>query len=302
MNKALGIVLAVALLNHIHRDAIADLALTPAGTAEGFGLSTFATGFTTSSGIGPIGIAFPTSGGVLVSNYPGDVRLFPPDTDGNANATGIAQIGNSIYANQASNSNVVQLNPDGTFNQQIVNVPNPVNNNLTGLALDPITQHLFVSVPTTPGLFNQILDVDPISKTSQVFLSGTFTDGLVFNANGSILFAATASNSVTGFNATNGAVVFVNTVAGQVIQLDLTTLAQTVIATGGSRGDFLTADPNNGTLMVTQFDSVMRLTAPQGGGFLAAVPEPSTIVMWLVGFGVFMVTRAKSLLRTIHSL
>ena len=52
---------------------------------------------------------------------------------------------------------------------------------------------------------------------------------------------------------------FVNTNGGTVVEVNLATAAQTLIASGGSRGDFVTVDPNNGTLLVTQSDRIMRL-------------------------------------------
>jgi hypothetical protein len=44
--------------------------------------------------------------------------------------------------------------------------------------------------------------------------------------------------------------IFANTNGGTIVEVNLATLAQTPIASGGSRGDFVTLDPN-GTLMVT---------------------------------------------------
>src|SRR5438105_2578180 len=58
------------------------LTITPAGAAMGLSLSTFATGFPSSGGAGPFGIVFPSIGGVLVSDKPGNVRRFPSDMDG----------------------------------------------------------------------------------------------------------------------------------------------------------------------------------------------------------------------------
>ncbi len=52
---------------------------------------------------------------------------------------------------------------------------------------------------------------------------------------------------------------FVNTNGGTVVEVNLKTAAQTIIASGGSRGDFVTVDPNNGTLLLTQTDRIMRL-------------------------------------------
>src|SRR5262249_51971877 len=62
------------------------LRLTAAGAAEGFALTDFARAFRPFFGIGPLGIAFPSSGGVLVSDYSGDLRRFPSDSDGQSAA------------------------------------------------------------------------------------------------------------------------------------------------------------------------------------------------------------------------
>ena len=111
----------------------AQLTLAPPGTALGFSLSTFATASRPETISGHLRIAFTSGGGVLVSSIGGGVRLFPTDTDGqNAasvkaaqsygfkNAHGLATIGNSIYMTQGINGDVVEINPDGTFNQKIV--------------------------------------------------------------------------------------------------------------------------------------------------------------------------------------
>ena len=61
---------------------------------------------------------------------------------------------------------------------------------------------------------------------------------------------------------------------GNLYEINLTTQAETLIATGGSRGDFVTVDPMTDTLLVTQNDSILRLT-----GATFAVPEPTSLVM-----------------------
>ena len=106
------------------------------------------------------------------------------------------------------------------------------------------------------------------------------------------LMAAAAANSVLGYDTTTGALVFnpgtvnssdgtavgtgalagnifANTNDGRLVEINLSTTAQTVIASGGSRGDFVKVDPSNGTLLLTQSDSILRLT---GGVF--SVPHP----------------------------
>ena len=70
------------------RQLLTGLTVTAAGHAAGFGLSTFATGFPVrSDGVGPLGVVFPASGGVLVDEGLWNVRLFPSDTDGQDAAT-----------------------------------------------------------------------------------------------------------------------------------------------------------------------------------------------------------------------
>ena len=61
---------------------------------------------------------------------------------------------------------------------------------------------------------------------------------------------------------------FANTNAGTLIEINLATDTQTLIASGGTRGDFVEVDPNNGTLLVSQADRLARLAPPAGGGFL----------------------------------
>ena len=65
---------------------------------------------------------------------------------------------------------------------------------------------------------------------------------------------------------------------GTVVEVNLTTLTQTLIATGGSRGDFVLVDPNDGNLLLTQSDRIIRLH-----GQFAPVPEPSTILVLGIG-------------------
>src|SRR5262249_18832212 len=171
------IVLAAAMVLWAAGPSRADLTLTQAAIDANFRLSTFALGFPVDPNegngpAGPLGIAFPSGpgGGVLVTDAPGNVRLFPTDTDGqnaatvapaeNAdrnNAVGLAQIGSTIYMTQGLAGRVVQLNPDGTFNQALVNVATP-----TGIVVDPRDNHLLVASQST----NSILDVNPVTKTA----------------------------------------------------------------------------------------------------------------------------------------
>jgi hypothetical protein len=296
---------ALALLAPSAREARADLTLTQAGQDRGLTLSTFATGFPSSSGVGPLGIEFPASGGVLVSDYPGNVRLFATDTDGQmasnahigqnyglSQAVGLAQSGGNIYMTQQGMGRLVQINDNGTFNQVIVGGMTFA----TGLLTNPNNGHLFVSTAGT----NQVWDVNPVAMTKTLFVNANL-DGLT--TNGTILYGANGSTGhLLGYRISDGALVFdsgfipggidgsalgagplfgniyVNTNSGTVVEVNLTTGQQTLIATGGSRGDFVTVDPYNNTLLLTQTDRVLRLN-----GTFGTAPEPSTLVLGSLG-------------------
>ena len=107
-----------------------------------------------------------------------------------------------------------------------------------GLAFDPSRRD------PLRGALRAELEGFNITTKAMVFDSGTISGGPDGIALG------------TGPVAGN---LFVNTNGGTVVEVNLATAAQTVIASGGSRGDFVTVDPNNGTLLVTQSDRLMRL-------------------------------------------
>jgi hypothetical protein len=90
---------------------------------------------------------------------------------------------------------------------------------------------------------------------------------------------------VISCGALNGDIV-VNSNDGSVYLLDqLGDL--TIIADNGSRGDYTSPDRTNGSLLLTQSDSIWRLSIAGGtigGGPTPGVPEPSTWAMMLIGF------------------
>src|SRR5262249_52086748 len=155
----------------------------------------------------------------------------------------------------------------------------------------PTNGHLFAATLNN----NIIYDIDPVAKTKSVFVNAS-ADGLSVSPDSTILYAAATNGHILGFNIATkaqvfdsgaipggvdgtaagvgpifGQYIFANTNGGQVYEVNLTTLAQTLIATGGSRGDYVTVDPSNSTLLITQTDRIMRLS----GASLVAVPEPS---------------------------
>jgi hypothetical protein len=306
--------LAASALLAIAWPAQAQLTLTPAGMADNFTLSTFASGFPDGgTTVGPLGMAF-VGGKVLVSDYPGNVRVFATDTDGQtaasapiaqnyggANAVGMAQVGGKIYMTQQSANTLVQINNDGTFNQVIATgLPGA-----TGIVADSFTGNVYVSAVNNSTIYT----INPVTKTATPF-KNIEADGLSLSSDGSVLYGANGNGHIYGFDTTTAAQIydsgfipdgvdgtaigtgalagnlFVNTNKGTIYEVNLGTNAQTLIANGGTRGDFVSVDPTNGTLLLTQTDSIVRLSAPSGGGFgggNGTVPEPSTVASFALG-------------------
>jgi hypothetical protein len=292
--------------------AHATLQLTAAGIAKGFSLSTFASGFQDSNnngtGIGPTGVGFLPGGTTIVASYiTSTVVAFPSDTDGQSVATngtsytgfynpvGVVTMGGTVFvANQANRTGtVVSLTNTGAFGSTIATIQGAA----TGLAGNPSTGHLYVS-----NVRNEIYDVDPATGTYTTLLSGYGVDGvslspdrstLFFESNSHIYGLQLSTKAVTDYGFVSGADgvaaasgafagnLFVNTNFGQLVEINAATLLQTVIATNGSRGDIMTVDPTNGTLLIAQSNEIVRLSGATFG-----VPEPTSVTAFALGVAV----------------
>ncbi|MEP6757216.1 MAG: PEP-CTERM sorting domain-containing protein [Chthonomonadales bacterium] len=306
---ALISVVAFSATGLVNTRTEAQLTLTAAGVLRGFTLSTFATGFSSSSSVGPLGIGFNGDGTVLVTDFPGAIHKFPSHADGqvasagnlvssNAQGTviGIARSGANLYVSDQTNGTLKNLSAGGIVGSVVVSgMPSA-----TGVTANPTNGHIFVS---TLGN-NVIWDVDPVAATKTNFLNQT-ADGL--STDGTNLFME-SNNHILGYRISDKALIFdsgtmgcapdgtelgsgtlagyiyVNCNNGQFFEVNLTTNSQVAIADSGSRGDFVSTDPTNGTLLITQTDRVIRLTAPKGGGF-GQTPEPG-VTVGLAGLGV----------------
>jgi hypothetical protein len=296
--------------------------LTAAATAQGFTLSTFVDLVPTVNCCGPLGVVN-TPSGLLVAGYAGDVRSFSNVDNqhwsasttavgasyGAANPAGLTVLGGRYYLTLQNQGRVVEVSASGVFIQNIVNI-----GSATGIVANPSNGLLYVS---TGG---QIFAVDPIAKTTSVFVNAA-ADGLTISASGSILYAE-ASGHIFGYDTTSKAQVFdsgaisggpdgtafgsgalagnlfVNTNLGDLIEVNISTLVQTLLFTGGTRGDFVSVDTSNGTLLFTQTSSVLRLTAPSGGCFGSScptdVPLPSSILLLMIGMLGLVVGKSNS--------
>jgi hypothetical protein len=291
-----------------------NMTLTPAGIAQGFTLSTFATGFVFGpGGTGPTGIAYPGAGVVLVADSNnGKVYRFPTDTDGQAIASatvlgpyfepfGLVSFNGVTAMVLHGTGSLVTLDTNtGSTSLIVTGLPAAVPAGPLDVVANPLNGHYFVSNGSaSPGL----VDVNPLTHTFTEFAIGG--DGLTITPDGKTVYEA-SNNMVLGFDTATGAQVyqsspiptvdgtglgfgtlagklFANTNTGNVVEIDLASNTQTLIATGGSRGDFAKADPYNGSLLLTQSDSVLRLTPPPGGGFGSPVPEPSKLALVACG-------------------
>jgi len=296
----LSLVVALsALLSIITISNANSASLTANAQAEGFQLNTFVSSIPSFNPVGPGGIVNTIGGNILISDYvTGQIRSFSDTNNqawvsgiaattnyGSFNASGLSSIGGNYYMAEQSSGKVVQVNADGSYKQVIVSIPNA-----TGIVGNGATGHLYVSN------VSQVFDVNPVTKTYTVF-NTIPADGLSLSPDGTTLYMADmANNHIYGFNTATKAQVFdsgfvaggvdgtvlgsgklagnlfVNTNGGTLIKINLTTLVQTMIFSGGSRGDFVTVDASTNNLLLIQTDSILRLTAPSGGGF---TPPPS---------------------------
>ncbi|MEP6754509.1 MAG: hypothetical protein ABJA67_03325 [Chthonomonadales bacterium] len=301
--------LSLAAIAGFSHQASAQLNLTAYGSLRGFTISMFADKFPSSSNIGPLGIGFNGDGSVIVSDYPGNVRVFATDTDGQhanlvaptssssvSNTVDIADAGGKHYITSQSAGTVRLLSNSGVLGAIVASgMVHP-----TGLATNPNNGHLFVS--TYDG--GNIWDLDPIAQTFTTF-KGTSADGL--STDGTTLYAE-VNGHILGYNiATTNQVfdsgflncgadgtalgsgslagyLYVNCNNGLFKEIKLSDSSINDIANGGTRGDFVRVDPNNGTLLITQSNEIDRLIAPSGGGF-GETPEPG-VTASLIGVGV----------------
>lgn len=256
------------------------------------GASDFITGFTPTScqGLGPMGVLatrtqflvttpFCTGGSGGTYSFPatgGDVPMVTPVHDG---FFGLARSGSTFWA---GSGNIVPFDPS-TLEPSGPPVPVQTKCGVYGLASDPLSTDIYVS--SCDGVYAVH---DPTGNPSSARISDTGSyDGVAFTPDGQHLWAAEPSTgdvvefarsgtvehsifigrgpdgiAVARNAAPNGVAgnVFVNDNDGTIVRIDPnSSYAVTVVASGGSRGDFSTVGPD-GCLYVTQIDRVEKIS------------------------------------------
>jgi len=308
------------------------ITITPAGTALGFSVSTFVSGFGVAGfGIGPLGVAVESNGNVLVDASNLSQNYVFSDVDGQTLAGAISHtpfaafppayatennngVLGATYGSQ--NSSLVKFNADGTVNTLYPNNSGTTNGLVVtnGMWANPNNGHILA----TGG--GRIYDID-VSGAAPTFrvVTNAGPDGISVSPDGTIVYGAAGNvigwNIATGTQVLNLAVgnspdgmgvisssnnlngdIVVNGNNGTIVLIDVhNSNALITIANGGSRGDYTSPDPTNGSLFITQSNEIDRLTCGVGCGIGApppppGTPEPASLFMFgggLVGLAFF---------------
>ncbi|MDB5424998.1 MAG: proteinsorting protein [Phenylobacterium sp.] len=321
---ALGASAAILLLASA-TPASAVLTLTAAGTGAGFTLTTFVSGYDFGGNYGPIAQGISSTGHVITGSV-GDQKIYVfNDVDnqvlGNAVAShsyvcqtsncnyAMATAGGKVYGAQAFGGTYEVFADDGT-STVITSLRDAGLRGNLGMWGDPNTGHIFAA--SNFGLVN----IDPVAGAFTVVNANLFPDGVSVSPDSSTLFVENGG-TIQSYNASTGA--FIHTFAtghnpdgtgvilggvhnGKVVVnnndgtvgllnpalLDGDPNQFIIIATGGTRGDFVSADRSNGTLFIAEVTDVHRLSCGQGcsiGGPSDGIPEPTAWALLIMGFG-----------------
>jgi hypothetical protein len=288
-------ILTAGLIAAGYGPALATLTLTPAGIADGFGLSLFVdqVPFTTNSlcvpGCGPAGIATNNLGEVVFNDSRNLANYVFNDVDNQhfsqalssapfgsiTYGIAITNDGGTLYAgNDSVGQQLFKLNPDGSSAGAVPGTSGTAGH---GLATNPASGHVVAASA------NGVFDIDPVTGIHTQIANATNIDGVSVSADGKTIYGATHSavlgwnysgmvvynsgniGSTDGTGVIQGAGKFVGDIIvndndGIVMLLDPVAHTAVTIASGGSRGDYVGTDLTNGSLFLTQTDSVFRLT------------------------------------------
>jgi hypothetical protein len=181
---------------------------------------------------------------------------------------------------------------------------------------NPVNGHIISS--SDSGL----VDIDPVAGTFRVINASVFGDGVTISADGTVAYVE-VSGGISAYNIASGALlhsfttghspdgtgvisgglfngdIIVNNNDGTVGLLDPSKANGdptqfVIIATGGTRGDFVSPDLNNGTLFLSQNEEVARLSCGPNcsiGAPSPGAPEPATVLLFCAGLSALFLKR-----------
>jgi hypothetical protein len=297
----------------------ADMTLTPTGTGLGFTLNTFATMNPGNSGCcgGPFGLAVSSDGHVFVSDGNLNTIYVLPDVNGQSPGTATATSSQSTGTTGAAAVGTTfwgGLNGSfTTFNTSLTTITPQTVGNGSGGSYSP-----YLGMAATPDghivatSFGGLIEITPGDPVARLINGGVFADGVSISPDGTKIIAE-VGGSIQVFNRTTGALLqtfFPNNspdgtgvISGSALNGDIVVagndgtivlidpsksdgdpLQLRTIATGGTRLDYTAPDITNGTLLIDAADLIYRLGCNDCTIGTAAVPEPSTWAMMILGF------------------
>lgn len=313
-------------------DASAALTLNAVGIADGFLLSTFYTDSNVAYGL--LGAVSPSAGVLIGSGYGRNTIFKFNDVDGQAfgsallavpaggTPTGIATAGGKVYVGLlGGNYYSVDTN---TLALTAVAFNSPVNA-YYGLWGNQTNGHLVAG--TSQGL----LDLNPLTGgVTLVGNPGGNIDGVTVSPDGKIAYVEDNSSSLFGYSLTSpipsvpvfsvtgmaggpdgtgiiaGGVfdgdIIVNNNDGTVGLINHLTGVETIIADGGARGDLVSPDNSDGTLLLSTSDTMYRLSCGPNCsiGSVGNVPEPATVGLMVFGLAGVWLQRRRAVTATAH--
>ena len=291
------------------------MALTPEGIARGLTLSTFVTGFQSQGDAGRPALTYLPDGRILAINRLGQLQKFENVNGQNAASIPVLQTYSapSIYDLTVSGGqtylmtshSVERIDSNSGANLGAVFSGGPFDSQYYAMDTNPANGWLLVyhwgygvySVNPATGQYNPPFSV-----------GGT---GMVVTPDGTHLYAASLSGHLYRSNVGGGGMfdygavpgnyqgtwpgysgtcgpsdvalgfgplagrLYTSCVDGTIRELNLQTLAYTLIATGGSDGQRIAVDPSgNGDILITQSDRILRLSG---------IPEPASLSLLAIG-------------------
>jgi len=306
--------------------AHAQLTLTPDGVADGFTLTTFVSGYSPAA-YGPLAQGILPDGNVITgsafignvgmgtiyifkdtnSQTLGDALSATPYTFTTSNPQSArATAGGQVYGAQLFGGIYEHFDNSGAHTP-IAGLPSGLTNYL-GMWGDTVNGHIVSSS------FQGLIDINPLTGAVRTIVSSCGgCDGVTVSPDGKTVYVAAGGN-IVAYDYASGALlntysggghgpdgtgvisggklsgdVVVNNNDGTVGLIDIKTGTETIIATGGTRGDFVSLDTSNGTLFLSQTERIDRLSCGTGcsigggGGGGTGVPEPATLTLFGLG-------------------